>query len=86
MTYIATFFTHFAAVNFSRQLREAGQKPMLMPVPRKLSSSCRNLRQNFPGLGHPSSSSTPGVFVEDVDTVYLVQDDNYTPVYENHIR
>lgn len=40
MTYIATFFTHFAAVNFSRQLREAGQKPMLMPVPRKLSSSC----------------------------------------------
>ena len=60
MTYIATFFTHFAAVNFSRQLREAGQKPMLMPVPRKLSSSC--------GTGD------------------LVQDDNYTPVYDTHIR
>lgn len=40
MTYIATFFTHFAAVNFSRHLKGTEKKPMLMPVPRKLSSSC----------------------------------------------
>ena len=66
MTYIATFFTHFAAVNFSRQLREAGQKFFLDSDIQQFVHS--------------------GVFDEDVDTVYLVQDDNYTPVYENHIR
>ena len=27
-----------------------------------------------------------GIFDEDVDTVYLVENDEYTAVYENHIR
>ena len=85
MTYIATFFTHFAAVNFSRQLREAGQKPMLMPVPRKLSSSCGTCVKFFLDSDIQQFVHS-GVFDEDVDTVYLVPDDNYTPVYENHIR
>lgn len=85
MTYIATFFTHFAAVNFQRQLKSSGQKPMLMPVPRKLSSSCGTcvkfvLNSDIQEFVHS------GIFDEDVDTVYLVQDDNYTAVYENHIR
>ena len=40
MLYIATFFTHYGAVKFSRDLREAGVENQMMPVPRKLSSSC----------------------------------------------
>lgn len=36
--YIATFFSHFGAMQFRK---EAGvDSPVLMPVPRKLSSSC----------------------------------------------
>lgn len=38
--YIATFFTHFAAVNFKRELRKLGIDVILSPVPRSLSSSC----------------------------------------------
>ncbi|MGI6031268.1 MAG: DUF3343 domain-containing protein [Eubacteriales bacterium] len=37
MEYIATFFSHFGALNFARQL---GKSAQLMPVPRFLSSSC----------------------------------------------
>ena len=40
MMYIATFFNHYNAVKFSRELREAGIEHDVMPVPRKLSSSC----------------------------------------------
>lgn len=39
-TYIATFFSHFGAVRFGRQLRELGVEHALMPVPRRVSSSC----------------------------------------------
>ena len=39
-SYVATFFTHFDAMTFSRQLRGLGLEPRLMPVPRSVSSSC----------------------------------------------
>lgn len=38
--YIATFYTHYDAIIFSRQLKAAGVESQLMPVPRALSSSC----------------------------------------------
>lgn len=85
MTYIATFFTHFAAVNFSRQLREAGEKPLLMPVPRKLSSSCGTCVKFFYD-GDIQTYAKSGIFDEDIDTIYSVENDTYTPVYQNHIR
>lgn len=85
VTYIATFFTHFAAVNFQRQLKSAGKKPMLMPVPRKLSSSCGTCVK-FELDTDIQEFAASGIFDEDLDTVYLVQDGTYTPVHENHIR
>lgn len=85
MTYIATFFTHFAAVNFSRQLKGTDKKPMLMPVPRKLSSSCGTCVK-FLLDGDIQEFVQSGIFDEDVDTVYLVENDEYTPVFENHVR
>ncbi len=39
-TYIATFFSHFGAIRFSKQLKEMGLSGKLMPVPRRVSSSC----------------------------------------------
>ena len=39
-TYIATFYTHFGAMRFSKICQSQGIPCKLMPVPRKLSSSC----------------------------------------------
>ena len=85
LTYIATFFTHFAAVNFSRQLKGTDKKPMLMPVPRKLSSSCGTCVK-FLYDGDIQEFVHSDIFDEDVDTVYLGENEEYTPVFENHIR
>ena len=38
--YIATFHTHLSALMTSRNLTGLGLKARMMPVPRKLSSSC----------------------------------------------
>ena len=38
--YIATFHTHLAALMTSRSLAELGVQARMMPVPRRLSSSC----------------------------------------------
>ena len=39
-SYIATFFTHYGALNFDRDCKKKGVSSKMMPVPRKLSSSC----------------------------------------------
>ena len=38
--YIATFHTHLAALMTNRNLTALGVRAQMMPVPRKLSSSC----------------------------------------------
>ena len=40
MTYLATFYTHAAALFTQRTLVNNGFSARLMPVPRELSSSC----------------------------------------------
>lgn len=39
-TYIATFYSHFGAVRFVKELKKSGIAGKTMPVPRSLSSSC----------------------------------------------
>ena len=38
--YIATFFTHYDAMQFKRRLEKTGAEGTMCPVPRWLSSSC----------------------------------------------
>ena len=38
--YIATFYSHFGAVSYYKTIKEQGINAKLMPVPRKISSSC----------------------------------------------
>ena len=38
--YIATFFSHFGALTYYKALEEQGIAAKIMPVPRKISSSC----------------------------------------------
>lgn len=40
MIYFATFFSHFGAMHCKKLCDRAGLPAKLMPVPRKLSSSC----------------------------------------------
>lgn len=39
-TFIATFYSHFGAIHFSKLCENRGIEAKMMPVPRKLSSSC----------------------------------------------
>ena len=39
-TFIATFFSHFGAIRFNKDLKARGIQGKLMPVPRRVSSSC----------------------------------------------
>ena len=38
--YIATFFSHFGAMSYCKSIKDKGISAKLMPVPRKVSSSC----------------------------------------------
>jgi len=38
--YLATHYTHFNAVRYARALNQLGLTASLIPVPRKISSSC----------------------------------------------
>ncbi|MDD3192910.1 MAG: DUF3343 domain-containing protein [Oscillospiraceae bacterium] len=40
MEYVATFFSHFGAMQFARKLKREDIACQIMPVPRQLSSSC----------------------------------------------
>ena len=40
MFYIATFYSHFGALRLKKEAPAQIKSPQLMPVPRKLSSSC----------------------------------------------
>ena len=38
--YIATFYSHFGALSYCKAIKKQGINAKLMPVPRKVSSSC----------------------------------------------
>ena len=76
--YVATFHTHLAALMTDRNLKAAAVKARMMPVFRKLSSSC----------GTCVVYSAPGPCLEqmdeDVEAVYeIVGDETYRLLYRN---
>ena len=85
ITYIATFYSHYGAIQFRRNCQAMNLSAEVMPVPRDLSSSCGTCVK-FLLEEDIEQFVQSGIFDEDVDTVYLVEDDSYTPVYQNHIR
>ena len=62
--YIATFHTHLSALLTSRALTELGVQARMMPVPRKLSSSCGTCVRYLAEEAHLDSMD------EDVEAVY----------------
>ena len=62
--YIATFHTHLSALMTSRALAELGVQARMMPVPRKLSSSCGTCVRYLAEEPHIAAMD------EDVEAVY----------------
>ena len=62
--YIATFHTHLSALMTSRNLTGLGLQARMMPVPRKLSSSCGTCVRYLAEEAHLSAMD------EDVEAVY----------------
>jgi hypothetical protein len=62
--FIATFHTHLSALMTSRSLTGLGVQARMMPVPRKLSSSCGTCVRYLAEDAHLSSMD------EDVEAVY----------------
>lgn len=74
-TYIATFFSHFGAIRFHKRLQERGVPAKMMPVPRKVSSSCGTCVRF-------ESAETPAP-CDDVETLYRIDGDALAEVYTN---
>ena len=72
--YIATFHTHLAALMTSRSLTALGIHAQMMPVPRKLSSSCgtcvRYLAED-PHL-HAMDEDVEGVYEKISNDAYIL--------------
>ena len=76
--YIATFHTHLSALMTSRTLTGQGISARMMPVPRKLSSSC--------GTCIRYEAEEPNLTAMDVDVERVYQvgpDEQYTMLLEN---
>lgn len=75
MEYIVLFFTQSGAMKFEKILAKKNLKCTLMPVPRKLSSSC-GISVKFEYDGDVKS------FVNDeVDKIYKIADGKYQLLY-----
>ena len=75
-SYIATFFSHFAAVRFARACRADGLRAEPAPVPRSLSSDCGTC------VRYEAESPFPSDFSRrDIEQIVRVLPDGYEPVY-----
>ena len=77
MEQIATFHTHFGAIQFQRLCKDRGDKPRMMPVPRALSASCGTCVK-FQVPFDPES-----MVHEDLDSIYAVEGADYRLLFHN---
>jgi hypothetical protein len=76
--YIATFHTHLSALMTSRTLTGLGIQAQMMPVPRKLSSSCGTC------VRYKAEEPLLEAMDQDVEGVYeIVGREEYTLLMEN---
>ena len=75
--FIATFHTHLSALMTSRNLNAKGAKAGMMPVPRKLSSSCGTC------VRYPAEEPMLEAMDVDVEAVYeVIGKEEYTKLIE----
>ena len=75
-TYIATFFSHFGAIRFNKDLKAAGLHGKLMPVPRRVSSSCGTCVKF-------QAESDTAIHSDDLEQLFLVNGEELTMLRSN---
>jgi len=76
--FVATFHTHLAALMTSRSLTALGVQAQMMPVPRKLSSSCGTC------VRYSAQDPNLSVMDEDMEAVYeSIGSEEYILLAEN---
>ncbi|MDD3904620.1 MAG: DUF3343 domain-containing protein [Sphaerochaeta sp.] len=69
-TYIATFFSHYGAIQFRSHAKSVGFSCTLMPVPRSLSSSCGTCAK------YEYATWDTGFMDEALEGIYLLDSQN----------
>lgn len=75
MEYLAIFFTYSGAIKYDKFLKSKNIKCRLMPIPRKLSSSCAI------GARFTYREYLEEIIQDDIQKVYLVNNKEYELVY-----
>lgn len=74
--YIATFYTHHAALVSQRALNTKGYKARMMPVPRALSSSCGTC------VRYEAEDTLRELLHTDFEQIVLIKEDGYQVLVE----
>lgn len=77
--YIATFHSHFAAMQAAENFKAAGLKATLRPVPRKVSSSCGTCLS----FEEKEAVDQRALFGNEAEAVYLYDGKEATTVWKN---
>ena len=73
---IATFYTHAGAIVAHRALTQAGIDARMMPVPRRISSSCGTC------VRYAAETPDAALFTQDFEALYLVEGRQYVKLLE----
>lgn len=79
MSWLATFYTHLAALRSQRSLTRAGIDARLAPVPRALSSSCGTC------VLYESEEPRRELLDRDTEGLYRQSEAGYETVFQNEI-
>lgn len=75
--YVATFYTHYAAMQTFRALKDKGAQSVMEPVPRALSASCGSC------VRYIAPDAMEGCMHVDYQAIYSVTDGGYMQVKLN---
>lgn len=74
MTYIATFYSHYGAIQFRKNCEKMNLEAVVMPVPRDLSSSCGTCVRFISEDVFPEKN-------EEIEQIVRLEEKGYTCIY-----
>lgn len=74
MRYIATFYSHYGAIQYRKNCEKMNLEAVVMPVPRDLSSSCGTCVRFETDGGFPEKN-------EEVEQIVRVEESGYVCIY-----
>lgn len=81
MEYIATFYIHYSAIKFARDLSKKGYTANPTPVPRQISSSCGTCVQFKTDTATNIFADISSVTDDNLESLFCKQDNIYKRIY-----